>query len=475
MSLIRYGDTDSSPVIAIDDLEYTYDSGNRLLKVKDNTGNPSGFKEGVYTGAFIYDNYGNLTQDKNKGITAITYNHLNLPKKIEFGSTDGITYLYNANGQKIKKTVVNSPSVSTVNYQGGFHYENGLLKFIATAEGYVNVTTRGYNYVYNYTDHLGNIRLSYTKNTLAGNPPVIVEENNYYPFGLKQKGYEPPPAYATSYKYKYNGKEFQDELGLNVYDYGNRNYQPDLGRFFNIDKFTEKYYNLTTYQYGANNPILYNDIKGDSILIYSKQDKQKLLYNNGNLYSKNNSTGNWEAYNGKNLRTDKKGNQTIRGFLGKAVAALDKIRTGGVAGAELIGDLQDSDKLVTITSAKSSHAVGTLVRWNASNTLGGPTNLSSSSGKSPPFIGLAHELGHAHDALDGTMDNKIIGNIGGKDILGAEYYAMHWENRIRAEQGLNLRTHYGIGNGQVVGQAVDSNGNSLIYTQKQLLPNVTFC
>ncbi len=103
-------------MIEIDDLEYTYDSGNRLKKVKDNTGNPSGFKEGVYTGdAFIYDDYGNLVEDKNKDITSIAYNHLNLPKEIIFENDENkkIIYLYNANGQKIKKTIFNSPSVST--------------------------------------------------------------------------------------------------------------------------------------------------------------------------------------------------------------------------------------------------------------------------------------------------------------------------------------------------------------------------
>ncbi|MEG0696503.1 MAG: RHS repeat-associated core domain-containing protein [Algoriella sp.] len=37
------------------------------------------------------------------------------------------------------------------------------------------------------------------------------------------------------YEYKYNGKELQDELNLNLYDYGARNYDPAIGRFFNLD------------------------------------------------------------------------------------------------------------------------------------------------------------------------------------------------------------------------------------------------
>src|SRR5690606_22410893 len=186
----------------------TFDNLDNIIRhCLVNTTCPSGFKEGVYTGdAFIYDNYGNLTQDKNKGITAITYNHLNLPKKIEFGSTDGITYLYNANGQKLKKTVVNSPNVSTVNYQGVFHYENGLLRFLVTNEGYVNFTTEGYNYIYNYTDHLGNIRVSYFLD-LRTRSVAIFEENHYYPFGLKHNGYNNISPPNNVYQYKYNGKE----------------------------------------------------------------------------------------------------------------------------------------------------------------------------------------------------------------------------------------------------------------------------
>jgi RHS repeat-associated protein len=48
------------------------------------------------------------------------------------------------------------------------------------------------------------------------------------------------------------------------YDYGARFYDPQLGRFHTQDAFAEKYYPLTTYQYGANNPINVIDINGDS-------------------------------------------------------------------------------------------------------------------------------------------------------------------------------------------------------------------
>lgn len=71
---------------------------------------------------------------------------------------------------------------------GGCQYINGVLQFMETSEGYMNHTGGNYSYGYNYTDHLGNIRLSYTQNP-NGQDPLVLEENHYYPFGMKQEKY----------------------------------------------------------------------------------------------------------------------------------------------------------------------------------------------------------------------------------------------------------------------------------------------
>jgi len=263
-SLERNGASDApSIVFQIDDLKYDYadENSNQLAKVTEGfAGNDhAGFIDGNKTGDdYSYDKNGNMTSDKNKNITEITYNQLNLPKKITFGSNGTIEYIYSATGQKLEKIVTENNVVSKTNYLGGFQYKNNVLEFFPMAEGYVKNDNGLLSYVFQYKDHLGNIRVSYTKN--AQNVAEIIEENNYYPFGLKHQGYN--DYVATINKYKYNGKELQDELGLNFYDYGARNYDPALGRWMNIDPLAEQGRRWSPYNYVMDNPVYFIDPDG---------------------------------------------------------------------------------------------------------------------------------------------------------------------------------------------------------------------
>jgi RHS repeat-associated protein len=87
----------------------------------------------------------------------------------------------------------------------------------------------------------------------------VVEENNYYPFGLKHTGYNGLSG-NPSYQYKYNGKELQQESGM--YDYGARFYMPDLGRWGVVDPLAETSRRWSTYTYAYNNPIRFIDPDG---------------------------------------------------------------------------------------------------------------------------------------------------------------------------------------------------------------------
>lgn len=268
-NLNRLGNLDVNATTfgTMDNLVYTYDNantGNQLIKVED-TGSTEGFKNGINSPVeYTYDNNGNMLTDLNKGIAGITYNYLNLPTQVTIGGAN-INYVYDATGAKQQKIV---SGIST-DYAGVFIYENNVMKFFSQPEGYVakNATTGNFDYIYQYKDHLGNVRLSYGDGNNDGlvNTGEIVEESNYYPFGLKQKGYNNVTGSlgnATAQKYKYNGKELQDELGLNMYDYEFRQYMPDIGRFASIDPMADFVNYQSQYVYGDNNPVMYMDENG---------------------------------------------------------------------------------------------------------------------------------------------------------------------------------------------------------------------
>ena len=88
--------------------------------------------------------------------------------------------------------------------------------------------------------------------------------DNYYPFGLTFNSYQAPNNQGNDFKY--NGKEQIDELGLDLYDYEARFYDPSLGRFNQIDPLADDYHPISPYVYVANNPINFIDPDGRTII-----------------------------------------------------------------------------------------------------------------------------------------------------------------------------------------------------------------
>ncbi|WP_165439420.1 DUF6443 domain-containing protein [Chryseobacterium phocaeense] len=278
-SLQRNGKSFSGTAQLMDNLVYQY-TGNRLNSVADISGNYSGYPDSSGN-TITYDDNGNMKDHVDKGVLQINYNFLNLPNYVKFDqtfvprATDGeynvnTKYFYKADGTKLKKIYTygmgrqNMETSRTTEYLDSFQYETqGLsasapltLRFVPTAEGYYNFENN--KYIYNYTDHLGNTRLSYTRNS-AGTGAEIIEENNYYPFGLRHTGYNALDG-NPAYNYQYNGKELQKETGWN--DYGARMYMSDIGRWGVIDPLAETSRAWSPYRYAYNNPLTFIDPDG---------------------------------------------------------------------------------------------------------------------------------------------------------------------------------------------------------------------
>ncbi|KAB1232852.1 RHS repeat-associated core domain-containing protein [Chryseobacterium viscerum] len=321
----------SNTATVIDNLIYDY-TGNQAIRIKDNSGNNTGY-EGTAGLPIAYDANGNMTSMQDKQISEIKYNYLNLPQEmsIDFGPAGTvINIMYRADGTKLEKTSVNSVAgyntVTTTtekrDYLDGFQYyrkeiitsggdpgggiemmteramepqafslENNAffappaktpdLQFFPTAEGFYDYTKD--QYIYQYKDHLGNVRVSYARNTQS-QAIELTDVNDYYPFGMNHLKTGNAFFGVGTYKnYKYNGKELQ-ETGM--YDYGARMYMPDLGRWGVVDPLAEKMRSYSTYNYAFNNPVMFIDPDGREGLGWIKDKRTNEVSWDNNINSK---------------------------------------------------------------------------------------------------------------------------------------------------------------------------------------------
>ena len=410
--LQRYGQLSSAAYGMIDNLTLTL-NGNQLNRVDDavtasayNGGFE--FKNGANAAdEYSYDANGNLTKDLNKGISGITYNFLNLPNVVTFSDGSTITYTYGADGTKLRTVHKIGSTTTTTDYCGNVVYENGVQKLLLTEEGYVTLSDSKYHYY--LKDHQGNNRV------VISQSGTVEETNHYYPFG---------GAFASTSNvqpYKYNGKELDSKKGLNWYDYGARHYDAALGRFTTNDRFAEKYYSMSPYQYGANNPVNNIDVNGDTIVVNPNPngliDNVRIFFGFDTKYQKD------VKADLQQLKKDDKeiGEMIIELEKSKNVHSITRTKRGKSNSSGF-----DREK------AKKDIPQGSIINYDPD------VKTDINGNHRTPRIGLSHELQHSSDVDKGIMYYENIGN----GIPMREIRAINTENKIRKRTGDAKRTEY---------------------------------
>jgi len=99
--------------------------------------------------------------------------------------------------------------------------------------------------------------------TLAKKGQPLKKRDYYYPFGANISALSSTAPLSKPNQFKYNGIEFTDDFDFNVYDAFYRGYDPQIGRWMQIDpKASER---ESPYVGMGNSPFMYADYLGDTI------------------------------------------------------------------------------------------------------------------------------------------------------------------------------------------------------------------
>jgi len=294
--------------IPMDSLTYNYYANtNQLQRINDGAG-------GVYTtdlkdqgtgNNYTYDLIGNLKQDLTNGVTYVGWTVYGKIDSINNGS-GLITYTYDAAGNRITKTSGGVTSVYVRDAQGNILsiynqtgsgsptqqevdlYGSSRLGSVraltvapttVTLGGVYGVATtstftRGEK-SYELTNHLGNVLSTVTDKKIAvvsGSNSSLIDHftadiataQDYYPFGMLMPGRTYTASTASNYRFGFNGKENDNEVkGVgDQQDYGQRYYDPRVGRFMSVDPVAKSYPQLSPFQFASDRPVNGSDLDG---------------------------------------------------------------------------------------------------------------------------------------------------------------------------------------------------------------------
>ncbi|MFO0450559.1 MAG: RHS repeat domain-containing protein, partial [Pseudomonadota bacterium] len=198
------------------------------------------------------------------------------------------------------------------------------------------------------------------------------------PFGVGLYG----RSWSEGYRYGFNGKEREDALKSNSYDFGARVQSSILGRWLSLDAEFKEYPAFTPYASAGNNPIWALDPDGDRIIVYGQRygflglRRLKYEYTPGAIAPTEASPFVHDAFNSLNYvhKADD------AGVIDQVVGHRAKIR---------------------VVQSKDTFSRGRKIVWNETDALGliekdPNTGIYTKTGFSQsPALGLYHELVHA--------------------------------------------------------------------------------
>ena len=311
--LLRYGKRNTEDFGLIDSLTITLD-GNRVHSVNDGAGNlvysnsfdfkhsaPKPYENPfIYRGSiYRYDDNGRLTYAPDKR-ALFSYDQTGNLKRFDRGSV--IEYVYSSTGEKLcqfinlltyaeKPTIFGTdtgPVITTgalpgpkpsnitshliygqdvklshqhcTDFTGPFIIYYGKLDKFLFDGGYCTFKDGEVSFHYYQQDHLGNNR------AVVSEDGTVEQTTEYYPFGGIYGDVSTSPGLQP---YKYNGKMFVHSLGLDLYNYGARMYDPALVVWNGVDPLAEKYCDISPYAYCVNNPVNAIDPDGKRVWVFA--------------------------------------------------------------------------------------------------------------------------------------------------------------------------------------------------------------
>ena len=228
-----------------------------------------------------YDANGNLTYDGRQDLE-IRWNVLNLVSGAETHDDGSLTFSRLSDGTLVARQAVSGGSTAGKRYCGSFVFTTGTgittpqVESVAWDEGRVfrDSSTGAYRDCWFAGDHLGNVR-SVVDISQSLTAPVVLEQNDYLPFGTKVSNSQ--HAQMGTNRWRYAGKE--EFLDLNLLEFGARMYNPFTARWTAVDPMAGKYAGMSSFGYCAGNPANMVDPDGTDWL-FQNESQHYIWYDN---------------------------------------------------------------------------------------------------------------------------------------------------------------------------------------------------